>query len=117
MIDIALDSNADLSFTDDLKLISEVEEIKQAVGITLRTKLGEFFAAPESGLDWEYVIGKDYNQQYAAAAITDAIQQDPRVVSVNDISLNKSSDRKLIATVSFMIDQDMQTTMEVAVIA
>ena len=113
MIDLQLDGSNDVVMTDDLHLVSDVEEVKQAVGITLRTRLGEFFADDEMGLDEEYVLGKDYNEQYAASSITDAIQQDPRVTSVSDVKLTVGPQRTLSAVVSFTVDSTIPVEMEV----
>lgn len=117
MIDLAIDNNADLVFDTDVGTVTGVEEVKQNVALTLRTRMGEFFADAQMGLDWDYVIGKDYNEQYAAAAITDAIQEDPRVTSVGSITLQKDSERRLNVYVSFTVDDSIQTGMEVAIVA
>lgn len=117
MRDLALDSGADLVFNGDIVITTDIEEIKQNVALTLRTRMGEFFASAQMGLDWEYVIGKDFNDQYAAAAITDAVQEDPRVVSVESVTLQRESGRQLTVSINFTVDNNIQTGMEVAIVA
>lgn len=116
MIDIGLNNDADFNFDSDLVEVEGVEEVKQAVGIILRTRLGEFFADANSGVDREYLIGKDFNKQYAAAAIRDAIQQDARVTSISTVDLTVDG-RNLLAKVEFTIDETKSATVEVAMIA
>lgn len=117
MIDLAIDNNADLVFDGDIDIATDIDEIRQNIALTLRTRMGEFFADAQMGLDWDYVIGKDFNAQYAAAAITDAIQEDPRVTSIGSIDLQRDSERRLIVNVSFTVDNSIQTGMEVAIVA
>lgn len=114
MIDLKLDRDSDdLTFGDDLSMTSDVDEVMQAVAISLRTRMGEFFADDQMGLDREYVLGKSYNAQYAAAAITDCINEDQRVTSVGDVELIQGDDRTLTANVSFTVDPSIPVTMEV----
>lgn len=115
MIDLKLNDDDDIHFDDDMNLVDDVQEVIQAVGITLRTRMGEFFADEEMGLDREYILGKNYNAQYAAAAITGAIKQDTRVTSVGDVTLTKGENRSLTATVTFTVDATQTVEMEVSV--
>lgn len=116
MIDIGLNNDADLNFDSDLVEVEGVEEVKQAVGIILRTRLGEFFADVSSGVDREYLIGKEFNKQYAAAAIRDAMQRDARVTSISTVDLMVDG-RNLLAKVVFTIDETKSATVEVAMVA
>lgn len=118
MIDLKVDDDADLVFeSGDVGMVNEVDEVKQNVALALRTVLGEFFADKSIGLDRQFILGKDYNEQYATAAITDCIQSDPRVTSVDSIKLTKGNDRHLNAVVVFTIDATISTLLEVDQIA
>lgn len=118
MIDLKVDDDADLVFeSGDVGMVSEVDEVKQNVALALRTVLGEFFADKSIGLDRRYILGKSYNEQYATAAITDCLQKDPRVTSVNSINLTKGNDRHLNAVVAFTIDATISTVLEVDQVA
>lgn len=118
MIDLKLDSNQDLATVGgDVQIVQDVDEVIQALKILLMTRQGEFFGDVEMGLDTEYVLGKEYNQQYAAASITDALLADPRVISVEDVDLVEDTPRHVSAVVKLIItldDQDSEETMEVA---
>ncbi|KRK40790.1 DUF2634 domain-containing protein [Loigolactobacillus bifermentans] len=117
MIDLKLDSSGDLAIEDaDIAVVSDVEEVKQNIALTLRTRKGEFFADAEMGLDWDYLIGDSYKELYAAGAITDALLEDPRVTAVGEVNLELDHlSRHLNATISFTIDKTIQTGMEVAI--
>lgn len=108
MIDLRMTADADLEFTDDLTLVSDVQEVEQAVKIQLTTREGEFFADDEMGLDQEYLLGKQYNEQYGALAITECLQKDARVTSVEDVVLSLVG-RALSVTASFSVDTIVDT--------
>ncbi|WP_155286036.1 hypothetical protein [Lacticaseibacillus zhaodongensis] len=114
MIDLQLDQQTqDLTFDDDLHLTDGVQEVMQAVATSLRTRVGEFFADDQMGLDQEYVLGKAYNAVYAAGAISDCIMEDQRVVSVGNVELVQGPKRTLTANVSFVVDPSVPVQMEV----
>lgn len=114
MIDLQIDKDADLVFeSGDVGMVSDVDEVRQNVALALRTVLGEFFADKSIGLDRQFILGKDYNEQYATAAITNCIQKDPRVTSVDSIKLTTGIDRHLYAEVAFTIDDSISTVLEV----
>lgn len=91
MIDIKMTSDGDLEFDQDLKFVSEIDEIKQALTILLKSRKGEFFADLKMGLDQSALIGKDYDLNYVSGNISNALIQDERVASVivNDIKIVK----------------------------
>lgn len=91
MIDIKLTSDGDFDFDQDLKFVSEIDEIKQALMILLRSRKGEFFADLSMGLEQRALIGKDYDLNYVSSNISNALTQDDRVASVvvNEIKLIK----------------------------
>lgn len=82
MIDIKLTSDGDFDFDQDLKFVSEIDEIKQALMILLRSRKGEFFADRSMGLDQRALIGKDYDLNYVSSNVSNALMQDERVASV-----------------------------------
>lgn len=91
MIDIKLTSDGDFDFDQDLKFVSEIDEIKQALMILLRSRKGEFFADHSMGLDQRALIGKDYDLNYVSSNVSNALMQEKRVASVivNEIKLIK----------------------------
>ena len=109
MIDFKLDETGDVAFDEDLVEVSDVDEVKQAVMVLLKTRLGEFFADQAMGLDTDYVLTKNYNEAYATSAITDAIQKDARVTAVSNISLSIQPNRVLLAEVEFIVGNQVQS--------
>lgn len=90
MIDLMLDSDGDLLFTDqDLQLVDEVDEIKQELIIILKTRQGEFFGDETMGLNQTGLFVKQPNLNYIANNVVQALKQQERVVSaeVTDIEL------------------------------
>lgn len=89
MIDLKLTTDGDLEFDQDLSLVDDIEEIKQALLIILKSKKGSFFSDENMGLDQTMLIGKGYDLDYVASNIAEALKQDERVASVvvNDIKV------------------------------
>lgn len=113
MIDLKLTADGDLEFDQDLTLTDEIEEVKQALLIILKSKRGSFFADRNMGLDQTMLIGKKYDLDYAASNIAEALKQDERVASVvvNDIKvIGRALQVNFIAT----LERDQTIEMEVA---
>lgn len=113
MIDIKLTSDGDFDFDQDLKFVSEIDEIKQALMILLRSRKGEFFADLGMGLDQRMLIGKDYDLNYVSSNINDALTQDERVASVVVNEINVVG-RKLYIRFVATLENSETIEMEVA---
>lgn len=116
MFDIKLNSESDLVFSNqDVQLVEGVPEVEQAVHTELATREGEFFGDEQMGLDQEYLLGKSFNEQYGAAAITECVQKDCRVSSMQSVTLNGKAHRQLQVAVQFGLKDNLNGTTEVMV--
>lgn len=115
MIDIAMNQQNDLVFENqDLNICFDVDEVKQAVRIVLQTRLGEFFADENMGLNTTNIFQKKYDEQLIASALTDAVEEDKRVTSVDKVNLDIGNDRVVHVEIQFTIDYTIQTGTEVS---
>lgn len=112
MIDIKMTNDGDFDFDQDLQLVSEIDEIKQALMILLESRKGEFFADLGMGLDQRMLIGKDYDLNYVSSNINNALMQDERVASVIVNEINVVG-RKLY--ISFVATLENSETIEMEV--
>ncbi len=113
MIDIKMTNDGDFDFDQDLQLVSEIDEIKQALMILLKSRKGEFFADLGMVLDQRMLIGKDYDLNYVSININNALTQDERVASV---IVNKIDvvGRKLYISFVATLENSETIEMEVA---
>lgn len=65
--------------------LSGDEELAQSVENTLATAKGEWFLDEEHGLERDALLGKGFNEGEATDAIIEAVTQDERVESVENI--------------------------------
>lgn len=115
MIDLAMDHKNDLIFENqDFNICSDVDEVRQAVKIILQTRLGEFFGDENMGLNTTNIFKKNYDKQLIAAALTDAVQEDERVTSVDSVSIDVGTDRKVKVEIEFTIDNTIKSGTEVS---
>ncbi|MCG7409036.1 DUF2634 domain-containing protein [Paenibacillus sp. ACRRX] len=63
------------------------DELAQSVRIRMGTRLGEYFFAPEMGLDHEKVLGKQVSEEGIREAIMLCLAEEPRIQSVDDMEL------------------------------
>ncbi|MCT0948618.1 hypothetical protein EFL45_04080 [Weissella confusa] len=82
MRDILLADDGDIDFAH---AIDADQEVMQSIRIILETTLGSFIGDNDMGLDTSDLIGKQYNERYAVTAIRDALAQETRITSVNNV--------------------------------
>lgn len=86
--------NGDLVIeNNDFILIDGDEELAQSIKTVLLTQKEEFFLNPEHGLFRENILGKEANQTAATDDIIEAISQEERIESTEEI--NFTDDRNL----------------------
>lgn len=76
----------------ELVMIEGDEELVQSVLSVLQTRKGEFFLVEEHGVFLDNLLGKEANQEEARDDIIEAISQDERIASVEDVTF--ADDRK-----------------------
>lgn len=93
-VDLLLDLSGDLLFVrDDLQLVSGEDNLRQAIINRIRTATDDITAAPRYGLGAN-LIGAKLTEQvsaYMIAHIREQVLQDPRVLDVRDIKLERNS--------------------------
>ncbi|WP_430110658.1 DUF2634 domain-containing protein [Paenibacillus sp. B1-33] len=80
--------DGDLQLSDgQIAWIDGREELAQAVRIRLGTRLGEYFFAPDMGLDQERMVGKQADEDTIREAIMRILMDEPRIQSVEDVEV------------------------------
>lgn len=81
--------DGDLCFDEsELQMVEGNEEIAQSVLISLKTRLGEFKLDENVGLDRANVLGKALNIEEARYDIVEAIMQEERITSVDQLEIH-----------------------------
>lgn len=90
--------NDDIVFNSSMEIetVSDEDEIAQSIERTLTTRLGEFFLDGEMGMDYSELQEKNYNIDRITEDIRNAIFQDERVQSVENISVQVDSKTRQI---------------------
>lgn len=79
--------------TDDLEfdragklvMVDGNEELRQSVRLLISTNLNEWFLDPTLGFDFSTVLVKRPNDELIAGALFQALEQEPRIVRVENI--------------------------------
>lgn len=80
--------DGDLQLSDgQIAWIDGREELAQAVRIRLGTRLGEYFFAPDMGLDHERMVGKQADEDTIREAIMRSLMDEPRIQSIEDVEV------------------------------
>lgn len=97
MKDFKLDSNGDVIFLNgDLLMTNEKEDIAQSIRIILQSREGEFVLEESMGLPYENIFEKNPNFDYIEQDITEAIEQDDRISSVDEVNFDFDSSNRLL---------------------
>lgn len=116
--DLQVDQDGNLVIdpdSHDLAMVDGLDEIAQRIKATLEIRYGEMVNLdPEMGADYTNFLGKHFNENFAAADMTSAIEADvPEVESVDSIRFIKLPDRKLKVTFTATVQNDDGTTSTV----
>ena len=116
--DLQVDQDGNLVIdpdTHDLAMVSGLDEIAQRIKATLEIRYGEMVNLdPEMGADYTNFLGKNFNENFAAADMTSAIEADvPEVESVDSIRFTKEQHRRLKVTFTATVQNDDGTTSTV----
>ncbi|MCO7127824.1 DUF2634 domain-containing protein [Sporolactobacillus shoreicorticis] len=84
-----IDENGDLVMKNgEIVMVEGDEELAQSVESILKTRQGEFFMNTEFGLNRDNLLGKQANQDDAHDDIVEAIAQEERIATVDQITFN-----------------------------
>ena len=108
MRDITLSEDGSINFKD---VTTDVDEIMQSIRIILETKLGEFLEDTKLGLDRADLLERSFNERYAIQAIRDALKQDDRVETINNIAITADfHTRKAKVEIDLIVNGNAKTT-------
>jgi len=113
--DLQVDDNGDLvidPLTHDLAIVDGDEEIEQRIKATLDTGYGEMVNLdPKMGADYQSFLGKNFNEDNAAADMTAAIKANvPEVETIDSIKFKKLPRRHLLVTFRATVRNDDNST-------
>ncbi|WP_051291496.1 DUF2634 domain-containing protein [Fictibacillus gelatini] len=96
----------------DIAMIEGDEELAQSVRMLLQTRKGEFFLEEDHGLVFDHILGKDFNLDEARDDIIEAISQEDRIASVEEIAFNDDLQSRT-RTISLTLKKDDGETLSV----
>ena len=116
--DLQVDQDGNLVIdpdSHDLAMVDGLDEVAQRIKATLEIRYGEMVNLdPEMGADYTNFLGKHFNENFAAADMTSAIEADvPEVESVDSIRFIKLPHRKLKVKFTATVQNDDGTTSTV----
>lgn len=99
---LALDANDDLKFdpaTNTFLKVNGSDNMEQAIKILLKTLRGEIRFYPDFGINMPQLLDRTISDDNIKHAVTSAIIRDPRVKSIDSVSLEREN-RTLTITMS-----------------
>lgn len=116
--DLQVDDDGNLVIdpdTHDLAIVTGLDEIAQRIKATLEIRYGEMVNLdPEMGSDYSNFLGKNFNENFASADMTTAIEANvPEVESVDSIKFIKGPHRTLRVEFTATVKNDDGTTSTV----
>ncbi|WP_251954354.1 DUF2634 domain-containing protein [Levilactobacillus brevis] len=109
--DLKQDENGDLVIENgEMQTITGKEELAQGIRTIISNQLGDASLEPDLGMDYENLIGEDFNEAFAQADFEDAIlEQEPRVVAITDTTFNLDHKTRILS-VNLKMTVDMNQT-------
>lgn len=114
MIDIAVDPvTEDFIIIDGVpQTVEGVDQVCQAVRLTLKAFQGEWFIDLAYGVPWyTRVLGHRFSGGQIALTVSDAILSVPGVAAIEDIRAVKTGEREATVTADILTDQGAQATV------
>ena len=87
---IQLNDSKDIYFnsiSNSLSIVNGTTNLEQSIKILLGTFQGEIALYPDFGVNYPQLLGRDVSLNFVSHAIKSAVIRDPRVRSINEISL------------------------------
>lgn len=109
--DLKQDENGDLVIENgEMQTITGKEELAQGIRTIISNQLGDASLEPDLGMDYENLIGEDFNEAFAQADFEDAIlEQEPQVVAITDTTFNLDHKTRILS-VNLKMTVDMNQT-------
>ncbi|KWT46810.1 hypothetical protein ABB39_10200 [Levilactobacillus brevis] len=111
MRDLKQDENGDLIIENgEMQTVTGKEELAQGIRTIISNQLGDASLEPDLGMDYENLIGEDFNEAFAQSDFEDAIlEQEPRVVAITDATFNLDHKTRILS-VTLKMTVDMNQT-------
>ncbi|KWU39451.1 DUF2634 domain-containing protein [Levilactobacillus brevis] len=109
--DLKQDENGDLIIENgEMQTVTGKEELAQGIRTIISNQLGDASLEPDLGMDYENLIGEDFNEAFAQSDFEDAIlEQEPRVVAITDATFNLDHKTRILS-VTLKMTVDMNQT-------
>ena len=109
--DLKQDENGDLIIENgEMQTVTGKEELAQGIRTIISNQLGDASLEPDLGMDYENLIGEDFNEAFAQSDFEDAIlEQEPRVVAITDTTFNLDHKTRILS-VTLKMTVDMNQT-------
>lgn len=105
--------NGDLVFENgELQMLEGDAELAQSVEILLSTAKGEWFLNLETGLDRTAIFNKRFNETEIKDSIITAMEQEPRIATVENIILKKEGRTLIMDDLLFTKAEGGEITLE-----
>lgn len=107
--DMKQNASGDLVINDgQMETVSGQEELTQCIRTIISNQLGDAPLAPELGMDYENLLGEDFNEAFAQSDFEDAIlDQEPRVVAITDTEFSLDHKTRILSiTLTMTVDMN-----------
>lgn len=107
--DMKQNASGDLVINDGkMETVSGQEELAQCIRTIISNQLGDAPLAPELGMDYENLLGEDFNEAFAQSDFEDAIlDQEPRVVAITDTEFSLDHKTRILSiTLTMTVDMN-----------
>lgn len=82
------------------------EELAQSVRIRMGTRLGEYFFAPDTGLDHDQMMGKQVDEDSIREAVMRCLAEEPRIQSVEELEIDWDERARTVSMRLVMMSAD-----------
>jgi phage baseplate assembly protein W len=103
--------DGDISFDEngELQMVSDEEELKQAIEFILSIRLGEFFLDETVGLNRDNLLTKQFDEDLAHADIVAAVMQEDRVDEVSEVTFTLDKATRILSVDLTILSTSGQT--------
>ena len=96
----------DLASPNDLRTITGVDNVKQAIATRLNTVAGEITRHPKTGIGTQGLVGSIMTESQATLVLTrlrEALMEDPRIVDVVDSQVSRAGDLSTLLSIELTV--------------
>ncbi|MBN3523481.1 DUF2634 domain-containing protein [Paenibacillus apiarius] len=100
-------NDGDIQVSDgQIAWIDGREELAQSVRIRMGTRLGEYFFAPDMGLDHDQMMGKQVDEDSIREAVMRCLAEEPRIQSVEELEIDWDERARTVSMRLVMMSAD-----------